>query len=571
MTEWSHLIQQSITAGQQSSISRVEQNIQFSLPQQSIYFDMEIVETVSHMSSSEKAVLINRENLQKIKPGEYHLRVHAKRERYYGQYLKEEEIIIAPDIELELSYMASTDVMIRIENPLWQISASDSVLSLRHIFKISIFDECPSCELLFALRYQYNMKHTQNSQEDEDLGKRMGTSLKVMVDGTYNADNIALLEICKVALDTPLPEQTAILHVQQCNQDKLQLLGWNRRGSPLETGPIDRLSKSLAEFIKQKVGPELAIKAIREFSRKSPERLKVWLIELLKRYSEQLCLVIADHTDFETPWEMLEVGDEKYLGARAMIVRWTNVAYPIDWSQPAYWHKLKMVPEQRHGSVIAYLDDKELEEKHTYAERRILGKLKVKQCTNLSELVELLSDAELLKGIGLIYLGCHGHDGRRIGSKFHSTGYIDAVELELPIVHPHPRPIFFVNACDSGRLKKDYNSSFSGLVEIILARYADGYIGTLGQVGSAYASLIAENILKDASTLTDGIQVANKLRRLRAEAAERATRRALLTVSSEEKVQRETELIYTFMYIYYGNGMTQLQLEGKERVEYECE
>jgi hypothetical protein len=57
--------------------------------------------------------------------------------------------------------------------------------------------------------------------------------------------------------------------------------------------------------------------------------LRKWLKQLRDKFGEQLCVVIADHTDFEIPWEMLELSPDEspneYLGALITTVRWRHV------------------------------------------------------------------------------------------------------------------------------------------------------------------------------------------------------------------------------------------------------
>ena len=57
--------------------------------------------------------------------------------------------------------------------------------------------------------------------------------------------------------------------------------------------------------------------------------IRKWLKLLRRKLGEHLCLVIADHTDFEIPWEMVELSPyespNEYLGALIATVRWRQI------------------------------------------------------------------------------------------------------------------------------------------------------------------------------------------------------------------------------------------------------
>ncbi len=68
-----------------------------------------------------------------------------------------------------------------------------------------------------------------------------------------------------------------------------------------------------------------------------------------------------------------------------------------------------------------------------------------------------------------------------------------------------------------------------------------------------YAARIGQEMLQRAAS-QEGLNPAEELRRLRAEAVER--------VKQDPSNKNQCELIYAFMYVYYGNPMARLRLSG---------
>lgn len=521
------------------------------------YFDLELVDS-SDDFSSDRADTFSlspiQESVQSMTPDRrYQLVISASRNSNPSQHnLNQQGIYFQSALELQLVPFGPPEILaaLKVNDNQW-VCSPESVFSSEHACSVMVAKDCPRGEVHFLLCYR----------EAQSLRRlRSVADFKVRLEGNYNCDDQGLRSRCKIELDTPLPEQVAILHVSESQPDKFSLSGWSFRLEPWQSAPIERVPIKLADFVEQAIGPETVIGEVRNFSRRNPDYLLRWLKKLLDMYGEQLCLIIADHTGFETPWEMLEIEDERYLGAHANVVRWIPAQFYDR------WRLLKIAPDQQQGAVMAYLAEQELGVEQTYDERMAFQFLKVKRCGNLQELKHHLSDH--LDTFGLIYLGCHGYHGEGIGTHRETPAeQITRAMLELPKTHPDPRPLIFVNACDSARLKRDRRGSFAGLLEVMLVRYASGYIGTLGPVGSACASHIAGYLLHAASTTREGILVAEALRELRAEAARTIRWQEQGELSQEEKKKQEEQrvnFIYTFMYVYYGNALTRLQLTGAE-------
>jgi hypothetical protein len=125
-----------------------------------------------------------------------------------------------------------------------------------------------------------------------------------------------------------LPQEVAILHVYQNGTDEYSVWGGNAVTGLPPTKPNKSPDLSLGNLVREKVIPEDIRHTISFFSHVNRE-IRFWLKGLRQKFSEQLCLVIADHTDFEIPWEMVELSPynlpHQYLGALITTVRWRRV------------------------------------------------------------------------------------------------------------------------------------------------------------------------------------------------------------------------------------------------------
>ena len=256
---------------------------------------------------------------------------------------------------------------------------------------------------------------------------------------------------------------------------------------------------------------------------------------------------------------MLELDNDAYLGALAVVVRWL----PAQMRET--WQHLYVRHEHYTGTVIAYIDQ---EVSHQEIEHHALHTLPVTYCEDATKLTQQL--AAPLQGIGLVYLGCHGSfvysddPTSSIGLLPHSSDKLSLLDLSGLPVHSEPRPVLFVNACHSARLLRDDTSrnisKLYGLPEVLLAHVASGYIGTLGPVGSAYAAQIAKAILTEAYSLPEGVHIADKLRQLRQSAVDQLT-------ANDASDENWLRFIYTFMYVYYGNPLARLRLPRADAEE----
>jgi hypothetical protein len=164
-------------------------------------------------------------------------------------------------------------------------------------------------------------------------------------------------------------------------------------------------------------------------------------------------------------------------------------------------------------------------------------------------------------GYGLIYMSCHGgyeNQSRKfwLGLENNENQRLWLASLRTCHLLKTSPSIVFINACHSGRhqchplIKSSYRRSF---IEFFLRKGAHGVLGTLGEVGDNYAAKFAQELLKNV-TREPETPFATILRKLRL--------RIIENLPNEPTEEQLTALIYTFMYVYYGNPMTVLRLSS---------
>jgi hypothetical protein len=520
--------QQNIVEVDDSPIGKEADRSTKLLEQRITYIDLRIIDANSDKLSGWN-IPTEQEPFQILKPGNTYV-IEISLADSPGQYNHQNSILLSEEVQFRL--ICST----------FQVDHQFSINKTGKKIDFAVPHNSPTCDVTFTLYYR---------KGTEQAGK-IATSLKIKLLGNYNLDDPHLINIAQI--DTSLAKRTAVLHIA-ADTNKLKMTGWSRRGKILQADAVDWEVTKLAEFIRQQVDPEDVLSTIRGVSRTKAGKLIEWIRQLLEEHGEHFCLIIADHTDFETPWEMLELDDDEYLGVKVVVVRWMKVN---TFKGPRI---LKLLDAEKQGQVLFYLDEEVLGAKQTYLERDILNKLRVQPCKDLAEVKKQLKLLKTSNNIGLVYLGCHGFEGESIGSQRHIFNRLTYLNLEMIKEASEPRPVVFVNACESARLKRvgDY---FRGLPEAFLARIASGYIGTVGQVESTYASTVAKSILQAACTEPDGICIAEVLRELREEVVNEWLECDPDDLSEADRISKETKLLYTFMYVYYGDAQLRLRLEN---------
>lgn len=429
---------------------------------------------------------------------------------------------------------------ITIANPLVEL-AENQADDFEHTFELITAADLPQGRITLDLVYR---------QGSSRFKKDTAVTQHIDLAGTYNPVDRGLLETCHVNLAAERPVRTAIIHVENAGAaGQMQLTCWGYYANrTLHTTPFTPPNVCLADFIEAQEDPLTVLGKLRTFSSDHPDlELISWINLLRQRLGEMMQLVIVDHTDSEIPWEMLELKDGVYLGAVVPVARWLPVPY-----YEKHIH-LQVQTEQRIGRVLAYLDEQELP--HAADERQQLRHFMAEFHPDTQGLQNGLRGS--LAEIGLVYLACHGifapdTDEVVFGSWHNPNNRLIPLQLEHLPYHESQRPVLFVNACHSARVKR-HDQTLHGLPIVMLKRIASGFIGTLGPVNSAFASQMASTLFEAIRNAAEGAPPVELLRLLRASAAQQLN-------ANKESQANQLNFIYTFMYVYYGNPLAHLQL-----------
>ncbi len=522
---------QKLIAGNQGIVSSGIQSNKTIPLQQHVYFNIDIF----HENNQCQTLECGRN---------YQIVISTAYERSHDRLCEPLSLPTQSNIKLELLSSAE----LGIENPTCSL-LSKPIMPFKHSFAISVPERYPTCNVTFEL-----LCHIKGI----DCPKKLSTFI-IRIEGTHSSDDERWQSLCDVDISSSPPKYAAILYITGSHSEEVNLEGWYDSES-IKTCWPEWNAISLAECIKKQEPPNSIIMKLRKLSRKGPAKLHKWLKYLIDNFGTKLCVIIVDITS-EIPWEMFQTkinnGSEAYLGAKAKVVRWTRIHEYGD------IHLLPVQDVCYQGSVLAYINDKALGSKQTSAEIEALKALKVVPYTNIQKFKTHLLTIESFNHIGLIYIADHGYDGTNIGTGSSSNDRITSIDLEkLRIQQKHARPLVFANLCESALLTRSKNGFSDGLLEVLLARCASGYIGTLAKIGSLHASNIAQRLLQAAYTNQNGVQIAEFLRELRDEAAKK------INESTTQHLDKTEELfLYTFTYVYYGNPLTKLQLFAEKEAE----
>lgn len=419
----------------------------------------------------------------------------------------------------------------------------EALLSSSCEFVLTIADECPTADGTLDLL----------AADGGGSGTSAVATLKWKLEGTYDPAQAEVFAACNVNLLSPLPDDTAILYVQEPNPDHLVLTGFDRKKVALKMGPLRGVPIRLGAYVAKGTSPTAIRNSMRRFSRHCPRGLLEWLDSLCRHHGDRFCLIVADHTDSQVSWEMLELDDGRYLGTLGMLVRWIPVSH---YGNPL---PLRMEQVNSDGRIIAYLDHTELTQ--ASRERDALATFETNYCVSVRDLIRELSQP--LDAVGLVYLGCHGMiacgaEHREeleslvaMGSLTNPSERLLDLEVEQVRRHDDPRPVVFANACHSAHIHLG-SLGFNGWAEVSLARFASGYLGTTGPVGSEFAATVAERILDSARNLNGNLPIARILRELRIE--------ALQDLDANQGDQDLENLLFAFMYVFFGSPGATLRL-----------
>ncbi|BAZ21097.1 hypothetical protein NIES4073_19750 [Kalymmatonema gypsitolerans NIES-4073] len=362
-----------------------------------------------------------------------------------------------------------------------------------------------------------------------------------------------------------LSPEVAILHIYAFGSDKYRVLA-EIDGKSLHTQPEEQPNISLGKLVqdRERLAEIAGIIGFCSFRKPQIRQLLDWLIDLRKKLEhtgQHLYLLIADHTDFEIPWEMLKLSENEHLGTAITTARWQYICSD-EKAEGRENLLLDVKPDACQGSIMSYVNRK-LKAEAIDLELNILNKLNAQDYRDIKIFLETLKQNQY--DLALIFIACHGDFGNDVfdmalkeDDKTRLLGLMQLYNWKLNLLKKS-QSIVFINACHSGRLRKDdkyirRQDYRTGFATYFLEQGAKGVIGTLGEVDNMCAAKIARNLIEQChdEKCNNNLSVAELLQRIRAQAVQR--------VNSEDTPEAWKAFIYTFMYVYYGNPMTVLRL-----------
>lgn len=375
----------------------------------------------------------------------------------------QEGVIIASSITLELQARRDINTIFSIacEELKYRLS-HEQAANFEEPLPITIPPEHPSCTLTFELVYKKGNKKLARLEIATKLEIRLEDEQSPHIDEALQIVEVdneptqrfneKVLKIVDLTRD--LPPKVALLLVEPCTarQKQFTVCGWNDYKDLLSTEPMPIIKASLAQlFIERDANNNLVnreidiLNRVSRFSRRKLAELRAWLKALYEQYGKDLCLIIIDNTQFEFPWEMFEFDSNHYLGAMVKVIRWMSFEHFDD----IYRLQFAENPPLYSGSVVAYLDTG-LGPHVIQAENEMLQDILVDPCNSLEELETRIHQS--LSDIGLVYVGCHGHQGavlypqraEQMNIRQRRSEQLTALDLELAEPKAPPRRFFLM-------------------------------------------------------------------------------------------------------------------------------
>ncbi|MCX5360047.1 CHAT domain-containing protein [Streptomyces sp. NBC_00124] len=285
--------------------------------------------------------------------------------------------------------------------------------------------------------------------------------------------------------------------------------------------------------------------------------LVCWINALRARYGPDLQLVIWDDTDYDIPWELLNLGARdggglvsEILGALVTVVRWSSSLHCGPASPLG-------VPASCAGHVLGYYAHgmtRDADAFDGFEHEPHIGSIE----TFLAELTR----PDL--GAGLVYMGCHAEHGSKLNE-------VTLAELTWSEYYWSAMPslsggstLVYLNACDSARLVDNHgrgDNALRGFPELFLRKGAGACIATSGKVGDDVAHELVRELVGRVCADPE-LPVARALREFRAGALARLP--DTLPRARNGLAQRRILLfLYSFMFLFFGHPFTTLQLSER--------
>ena len=437
-------------------------------------------------------------------------------------------------------------------------------------FEIETDEALPSGELTLFLTY---MKTGSGMKRKPVRFFQTRIALK----GSCNPPDRDLFPKCNVSIDSERPDGVALMRVEKWSDDRFFLTAWGYRADrhiytktfgPLHFDLPKLMSDAVADLKKEIDDGSVAhataeskaeklreIRArLRDYSDRNFGDMLLFLKSIADKCGPNQGLVVIDDAGLEIPWEMIEMGDNLFLGTVFAVARW------LPSSESPYSTRPSSSSTRYSGRFVAYIHESNCSEGEEN-EKLWIEKFHGSVFNKMNAFGNRLRMP--LDGIGLLYLGCHGFiDEKRkrkecvLETKAGSGDKLTWVDIESLDSLDGVRPLAFANACHSGRIFLS-ETGLSGLPYWFLRRISDGFIGAVGDVETKAASRFAGFFFEAVAALPEGASPAETLRDFRINAAKAIK-------SNEKSLEKQLEFLAAFMYVYYGHPFARISLLPKE-------
>jgi CHAT domain-containing protein len=357
------------------------------------------------------------------------------------------------------------------------------------------------------------------------------------------------------------PSSFAVVYVEE-QGDRYIVRAYNAEQHPLCTEPAQPPPLSFDTQMNKRNPSEIR-GTMQVFSQKNTEARKIrgWLVKLRALLKDQFSqdleyVVIHDRTDFEIPWEMLNLSQDEHLGSSVVTVRWQDIQTLEDaWDDTTKLTPLDIQAGNCQGDIIAYTNTKDFA--GVTDEISLLSKYNAQCIENVQEFLRKLHQVK--SPVSLVFFASHGFLSEEVldaalgeADQKHRVSFAELCGWDFKFLRSD-RSIVFMNACHSGRLRRErqITGQRMGLATFFLERGARGVIGTMGEIEDRYAPKIAQCFLEEYQNAPNQ-SVATILRRMREQ--------VLRNLQADPSEENWAFFLFTFMYVYYGNPMTILRL-----------
>ncbi|MDJ0509287.1 MAG: CHAT domain-containing protein [Crocosphaera sp.] len=425
-----------------------------------------------------------------------------------------------------------------------------------------------------AIKKQSSSVLPQSSEQEKSPEQLIQEQNLDLENGNIITEEISINEFSSfgVTIETKYPEEIAVIVIEYDTLDQESIVincyhGALKLSEQLTTKSFKAPNISYAKIAEDitKIGNIYGV--IRLFSQKHPQakKLRGWLLKLQEKLENKLSyLIINDRTNFEIPWELVELTKNKHIGANLVTVRWQDITEPDNLDDVDSLIDLKVEEHNCCGNIVAYFNTKDLPS--VREEKKIIEPFNPIVHENIANFLGFLDTFDL--DVSLVFIASHGFLGNNISETMlgeenekQQISLLDLYAYDFDFL-ANSSSLIFMNSCHSGRLQTDENFNIFdpdervGFSSFFLEKGADGVIGTLCEVVDQYAARVSQNFF-DEYQKNPQLPVATILKNIRLKAIQDF-------LSDRRNLDKKYLFLFTFMYIYYGNPMTKLKLIEKE-------